>query len=290
MQDELRSEYPDKPFQIVGVNEFGHESGNTLMASEGDAPILQDVDANSNGASDVWRDDWDVTYRDVKIVNQQNELVGTVNLTPPEGFNLAEQENYDALKQVLVDVAHERPHWQNPVDPTDVNNDQRTSAVDAIQCINELMLGTVSGSGIDLPLPMPPKMPTPYLDVNGDGRITASDAIRVINRLIEQSSGTEGELVASSSQPAVAEGEAVSVQAFPSSLSRPKLVGAIVDQAGEHDGYIVLERGDLVSESGNDPARDKDDATVGVASVLSASIVDRIFESADELATRSSSI
>jgi len=207
MQDELTSEYPDKSIQIVGVNEFGHESGNSLMASEGDAPILQDLDDDGNSLSDVWRDNWDVTYRDVKIVNQQNELVGTLNLTPPGGFNLAEPANYAALKRVLVDVAHERPLWQNPEEPTDVNNDQRTSAVDAIQCINELALGTVSGSGIDLPLPMPPTMPNPYLDVNGDGRITANDAIRVINRLIEQSSASEGELLVPASTPMVAEGE-----------------------------------------------------------------------------------
>lgn len=205
MLSELRSEYPDAPIQILGVNEFGHESGNSLMSSDRVTPILQDVDANNNGSSDVWREVWDVTYRDVKILNQENELVGTVNLTPPEGYDLGEQANYNALKQIIADVARERPLWQNPGDPTDVNGDQRTSAIDALLCINEMMLGTVSGSDTNLPLPMPPLMPTPYLDVSGDGRITAIDALRVINRLLSQSGSAEGESLGSEGDSLVGE-------------------------------------------------------------------------------------
>lgn len=207
MQNELRSEYPDMPIQIVGINEYGHESGNPLMTAGRTAPVLQDVDANNNGSSDVWHDIWDITFRDVKILNKQNEVVGTVNLTPPAGYDLGEEINYDALKQIITDVAHERPFWQNPDDPTDVNDDQRTTAVDALQCINELMLGRVSGSNLNLPLPMPPLMPTPYLDVNGDGLITAIDALRVINRLIEQSSTPEGESIGAERESLEAEGE-----------------------------------------------------------------------------------
>ena len=192
MQNELRSEYPDKPLHIVAINEYGHESGNPLVMEGLTAPILQDVDANNNGSSDVWHDLWDISYRDVKILNQQNEVVGTVNLTPPVGYDLGEETNYDALKQILTDVAHERPFWQNPKDPTDVNNDQRTSALDALQCINELIYSRIGDSDPNLPLPMPPLKPTPYLDVNGDGLITANDALRVINRLIKQPSTPEG--------------------------------------------------------------------------------------------------
>jgi hypothetical protein len=195
MQSELRSEYPDLPIQIVGINEYGHESGNPLMTEGRTSPLLQDVDANNNGSSDVWNDQWDVTYRDVKILNQQNEIVGTVNLTPPAGFDLSADINYNALKQILTDVAHEQPFWQNPDDPVDVNNDQQVTPKDALQCINELNDRRIRGSEANLPLPMPPLMPTPYVDVNGDGFVTPNDALRIINRLNAQTSGAEGELI-----------------------------------------------------------------------------------------------
>ena len=209
MQNELRAENPDLPIQIIGINEFGQESGNPLMTEGRTTPLLQDVDADNNGSSDVWYDSWEITYRDVKILNQQNEIVGTVNLTTPAGYDLSEQINYDALKKIITDVAHERPFWQNPDDPTDVNDDNRTTATDALQCINELILGRVSGSELELPLPMPPLTPTPYLDVNGDGLITAVDALRVINRLIEQSSPPQGESIGAEGESLQAEGELV---------------------------------------------------------------------------------
>ncbi|MDG2221378.1 MAG: dockerin type I domain-containing protein [Rubripirellula sp.] len=236
MQNELRSEYPEKPIQIAAINEHGYENGNSLMAEDRSIPILQDVDANNNDSSDVWSDNWGASYRDVKIINQQNELVGTINLTPPLGFDLSDETNYNALKQVIADVANEQPLWQNPDDPTDVNDDKQTSAVDALQCINELMLGKVSGSNVDLPLPMPPLQPTPYLDVNGDGRITANDAIRVINRLIEQSSTTEGESIAAIRLPSVAEGERMREPVSPFATDTLEVNDI---RGGQNDGHTI---------------------------------------------------
>ncbi|MDB4678925.1 dockerin type I domain-containing protein [Rhodopirellula sp.] len=195
MVEELRAANPESPIQFVAVNEFGHEAGNPLSVDGKTTPILQDVDADGNGQSDVWRDLWGVTYRDVKILNSENELVGTVNLTPPDGYDLSETDNYNALKQILDDVAHQRPFWQNQSEPTDVNDDQRVSALDALLCINELMLNRVSDENYRLPLPMPPIQPTPYVDVNGDGYITAVDALRVINRIVADSPSGEGELL-----------------------------------------------------------------------------------------------
>jgi hypothetical protein len=77
--------------------------------------------------------------------------------------------------------------WQNPVDPHDVNDDGRISALDALQVINALNLqgpGTLAGSGLSTP---------PYVDVNGDGRLSALDALMVINELNQQASGGGGE-------------------------------------------------------------------------------------------------
>ena len=210
MQNELRTEYPDLPIQIVGINAYGQEVGNPGMTADRTAPLLQDVDANNNGSSDVSLELLNVTYRDVKILNKQNEEVGTVNLTPPRGYDLGEQINYDALKQIITDVAHDRPFWQNADDPTDVNNDQKTSALDALICINKLQSIQDSDGSANLPLPMPPLMPTPYLDVNGDGLVTASDPLRIINRLIDLSSTPEGESIGAELDSPDAEGESVS--------------------------------------------------------------------------------
>jgi len=280
MQNELRSEYPDAPIQIVGVNEFGHESGNPLMAANHATPILQDVDADNNGSSDVWYDNWGVTYRDVKILNQQNELVGTVNLTPPSGYDLGESINYDALKKIMADVARQRPLWQNHDAPTDVNDDGRTSAVDALQCINELSFGNVSGSDVDLPLPMPPLMPKPYLDVNGDGRITANDALRVINRLIEQSSTPEAESSGVGPTSAQAEGEFVRepVALFASGSS--EAIDAWVESDSEDhrvdiNGNAIATGSTLLPQLIRSAGED--------SSKLSSDAVDSVFGSDDEL-------
>ncbi|MCP4891328.1 MAG: hypothetical protein GY904_32630 [Planctomycetaceae bacterium] len=250
MQAELRNEFPEKPIQITAINEHGYESGNSLMSEGRTIPILQDVDADNNGSSDVWTDNWGVTYRDVKIVNPQNELVGTLNLTPTSGYNLSDEATYDALKKIITDVAHGQPLWQNQADPTDVNDDQQTTAVDALQCINELMLGKVSGFNVDLPLPMPPSQPKPYLDVNGDGRITANDAIRVINRLIEQTSTSEGEQIEAIHRSSTPEGEPLPesvtrLAANASGLSRPAisepddcLINTSIGQVGSNQNLV----------------------------------------------------
>ncbi len=292
MQNELRSEYPGAPIQIVGVNEFRHESGNSLMTPNRTTPVLQDVDANSNGISDVWYDQWDVTYRDVKIVNDQNQLVGTVNLTPPDGYDLGDSINYAALKQILIDVAHKRPLWQNSADPTDVNNDGRTSAVDALQCINELMLGTVSGDSINLPLPMPPLMPTPYLDVNGDGNITANDALRVINRLIEQTKARESEFIGAESEPLAVADASLATPVAPTAEDARRYFSPAVPsstlgtveketRSWEQDGGVETRVAPLASAGLTSiPSDGPGEADW---SVLSGEAVDRAFGSVDEL-------
>ena len=66
MQQELDSEQPELGIDILGVNEFGHDSGNTLVTTDRDLPWLQDIDDNDDGNSDTW-DSWDVTFRDVRL-------------------------------------------------------------------------------------------------------------------------------------------------------------------------------------------------------------------------------
>ena len=98
MQDELNTDYPELDIQILGINGVGQESGNTWVTSERDIPWLQDV--NTNG-SDVWSN-WGIAYRDVAIVDHDNVMVGSFNLTT---YNLGNPVNYNALAELFVATA-----------------------------------------------------------------------------------------------------------------------------------------------------------------------------------------
>ena len=101
MQDDLDANSPELDIQILGVNEAGNESGNGSITSGRDIPWLQDVDGDYDGESDVWTS-WDVAFRDVVIVDAENARVGAFNLTT---YDLQVSENYDMLRQMLVEVA-----------------------------------------------------------------------------------------------------------------------------------------------------------------------------------------
>lgn len=96
MQTELAAEYPNLPIHIIGINQIGAETGMTDVALMSTLPVVND-DTNEN----VWTD-WGAQWRDVKILNANNEIVTTYNLTT---YNLADQANYDALKQLFIDAA-----------------------------------------------------------------------------------------------------------------------------------------------------------------------------------------
>ncbi len=101
MQNDLDANYPELDIQILGVNGAGLGGGNASITSGRDIPWLQDVDADHDGRSDVWTS-WGVTYRDVVILDTDNVVVGTFNLTT---YGLQISENYDALTQMFVDTA-----------------------------------------------------------------------------------------------------------------------------------------------------------------------------------------
>jgi hypothetical protein len=190
MQGELDAHVPNLNIRILGVNEWGQEAGNAGMTEGRSIPWLQDVDSNGDGLSDVWYNQWHVVFRDVVILNTQNTKVGTFNLTE---HNLADPQNYESLRQQLIDVASQEPPWRNPVTPLDVNGDTFITAVgDVLRLVNELNNHYVSDASGLLPIP-PPTEPPPYLDVNGDGFVTAvGDVLPVINYLNHQATG-EGE-------------------------------------------------------------------------------------------------
>ena len=86
----------DLPLTIIGINEIGFESGNPLIASAGDMPMLQDVEAVN-----LW-ESWCVTYRDVVIVGPDGQKIGAYNLTEN---NLNNDTPYAELKTMLVEAA-----------------------------------------------------------------------------------------------------------------------------------------------------------------------------------------
>ena len=111
MQDELRTSHPNLEIELVGINEAdavtgcsgGNFSGaNPTVTALGDIPWLQDVDADANCSSDLWHDSWAVGYRDVIILDGDNEQVGLMNLS---GSDLRDAGNYNALKAMFVSAA-----------------------------------------------------------------------------------------------------------------------------------------------------------------------------------------
>jgi hypothetical protein len=80
---------------ILGVNQVDQESANTLLCEGRDIPWLQEtID------SQVWIP-WDVVYRDVIILNGDNERAAVFNLTV---HDLSVAANYDSLRSLLLDT------------------------------------------------------------------------------------------------------------------------------------------------------------------------------------------
>lgn len=93
----MQRELADLPVRIIGVNEVGFETDYNAaggICDGRDLPFLEDV------AESVW-DAWDVTYRDVFIVDGNRQLVDVYNLTDND---LGTDANYDALRQLLTDA------------------------------------------------------------------------------------------------------------------------------------------------------------------------------------------
>ncbi len=101
MQAELDADYASLDIQLLGVNKVGREDGNSTAVEGRDIPLLQDVDSDGDGASDAWKL-WNAEWRDVVILDKNNETFATYNLTT---YNLAVPDNYNALRQLLIDAA-----------------------------------------------------------------------------------------------------------------------------------------------------------------------------------------
>ena len=82
--------------QILGVNAAGLESGNAGITSGRVLPWLQDT-----ASEDAWGK-WQVTYRDVVILDPDGYRVGVYNLT---AHDLSDAANFVELEKLLVDAA-----------------------------------------------------------------------------------------------------------------------------------------------------------------------------------------
>lgn len=193
MQDELATEHPELNIQFLGVNEVGQEFGNSSITENRDLPWLQDVDSDSNGNSDVWVDKWNVTFRDVVILDGQNREVDRYNVTV---HDLSVPSNYNTLKQLLIDTASGEATvspWQNTANPLDVDGDTLVTPVgDVLTCIDELNLRTVIDQDGRLPVPDDQVGPPPFYDVNGDGFLSPVQDVLAIIEFLNQPQG-EGE-------------------------------------------------------------------------------------------------
>ena len=98
LQNDLDTNYAELGVEIVGINLADRESGNQSMTEGVDLPWLQDVDDDNDGNSDVWQE-WGAQLRDVMIVDEQNQLVETINLTLND---LAETANYESLRDKII--------------------------------------------------------------------------------------------------------------------------------------------------------------------------------------------
>ena len=82
--------------RLLAINGVGFEDSVAGMAELGDLPLLQDTSAvNAWGA-------WAAVYRDVIIVDAENQRVTAYNLTT---HDLAEPGNRAALKRLLLEAA-----------------------------------------------------------------------------------------------------------------------------------------------------------------------------------------
>ena len=97
MQIELNAESLARSVRIHGVNSIGAEGGNAAVCQGRSTPWLQDVPSE-----EVW-DLWQVTYRDVFILDADNETLSVFNLTE---HDLSIPAEYEALKTLLRDAAN----------------------------------------------------------------------------------------------------------------------------------------------------------------------------------------
>lgn len=96
MQDELAADTLNLEVVISGVNDKASAAGVPDMCNGRDLPFVQDADSTN-----VWGA-WQVTARDVFVLDAENKVVTIYNLTQ---HDLADPVNYETLKTILRQTA-----------------------------------------------------------------------------------------------------------------------------------------------------------------------------------------
>ena len=96
LQGELKAARPEFNIEILGVNRLDESQNNPLATAGRTLPWLQDTAQET-----VWTD-WEVVYRDVRILDAQNRVRSVFNLT---SHDLSVATNYATLKQMFLDAA-----------------------------------------------------------------------------------------------------------------------------------------------------------------------------------------
>ena len=116
MQTELNTDHPELNIALLSINKIGAESGTVQAAESGNLPMVNDSETEmiwanwgliANGAPDTLEyctENDCGQWRDLFILDKQNQPIAIYNLTL---HNLAEEENYTELKQLLIDAASE---------------------------------------------------------------------------------------------------------------------------------------------------------------------------------------
>ncbi len=233
LQKDLDASHPILRIQLLGVNAKGQEAGNAATTQGRELPWLQDVDANQDGLADAGPL-WSANYRSVYVLDGSNVQVAAFDV---ETNDLAEAENYAALRALLVDAAmtSQRP-WRNADKPLDVNGNGGVEPLDALNIINKL---NAEGPHT-LPPPQAGDLPLRYYDCNGDGDVGPIDALNVINHLNGQGGATGAEGEGQAAEPAISRpNEPVSLAGFASSPDAADAPAGQTRQAAMEEGDVL---------------------------------------------------
>ena len=96
MEAELAKTHPEFQVSLLSIDATGHEGGLPDLAKVGDLPCLQDTTKD-----DVWGA-WGAEWRDVYVLNAENEVTAVYNLTL---YSLSDPANYATLESLLIDAA-----------------------------------------------------------------------------------------------------------------------------------------------------------------------------------------
>ena len=99
MQNDLNQSLDDNDLRIdiLGCNVIADEANTPAMVNGRTLPWLQDIPAEA-----VWDVKWKPVWRDVVILDENNNYVGTYNLTTHDLGNAA---NYQTLLDQLLRLA-----------------------------------------------------------------------------------------------------------------------------------------------------------------------------------------